>query len=136
LTLQELYEVLRLRTQVFVVEQQCVFQDMDGTDQRARHLLGTDEGGLVAYARLFAPGEYFEQASIGRVVTASSSRGTGIGRQLMTEAIRSVEHHWGAVPIRIGAQAYLQRFYESFGFERDGNDYIEDGIPHLHMIRP
>jgi ElaA protein len=136
LTVHELYKVLRLRTQVFVVEQQCVFQDMDGMDQRARHLLGTTGGELVAYARLFGPGECFEQASIGRVVTAQSSRGTGVGRQLMHEAISSVERHWSRVPIRIGAQCYLKRFYESFGFERDGDDYVEDGIPHLHMLRP
>ena len=136
LTVHELYELLRLRTQVFVVEQQCVFQDMDGMDQRARHLLGRQAGGeLIAYARLFGPGEYFEQASIGRVVTAHSSRRTGVGKQLMCEAISAVERLWGRVPIRIGAQAYLERFYASFGFERDGNDYMEDAIPHLHMLR-
>lgn len=136
LTLAELYELLQLRTQIFVVEQQCVFQDMDGKDQHARHLLGTREGGeLIAYARLFGPGEYFEQASIGRVITALSARGTGAGRQLMREAISTVERRWGRVPIRIGAQAYLERFYGSFGFERDGDNYIEDGIPHLYMIR-
>ena len=135
LTAHELYELLRLRTQVFVVEQRCVFQDMDGKDQHARHLLGTDGSELIAYARLFGPGEYFEQASIGRVVTALDSRRTGAGRRLMSEAISAVERHWGSVPMRIGAQSYLERFYESFGFKRDGDDYIEDGIPHLYMTR-
>jgi ElaA protein len=135
LTVHELYDVLRLRSAVFVVEQQCVFLDMDNRDYQARHLMGVTDGILLACARLYGPGECYEEASIGRVVTAQACRGTGVGKQLMSEAIAAVEHHWGPGPIRIGAQLYLKRFYESFGFVRDGDDYLEDGIPHLYMVR-
>ncbi len=136
LTVQELYQALHLRSDVFTLEQQCLYEDMDGKDFRARHLLGFSGDQLIAYARLFAPGELFAPASIGRVVTARASRRTGAGRALMREAIAAVERHWGRVPIRIGAQAYLTEFYRSFGFERDGEDYLEDGILHLPMLRP
>jgi ElaA protein len=135
LSVHELYDVLRLRSAVFVVEQQCAFQDMDNLDIHARHLLGTSDGIVLAYARLFAPGACYPEASIGRVVTAQACRGTGAGRELMSEAIAAVERHWGTGPIRIGAQAYLEHFYASFGFQRDGENYVEDGIPHLYMVR-
>jgi ElaA protein len=136
LSVHELYEVLQLRSEVFVLEQACAFQDMDGKDQHARHLLGRTERRLLAYARLFGPGECYAEASIGRVVTAAACRRTGVGKQLIREAIAAVERHWGSGPIRIGAQAYLERFYESFGFVRDDENYLEDGIPHLYMVRP
>ena len=135
LSLSDLYALLRLRSVVFVLEQQCLYEDMDGKDPHARHLLGVRDGNLIAYARLFAPGDYFEEAAIGRVVTEPASRGLGVGRQLMEQAICAVERAWGQVPIRIGAQSYLRAFYESFGFQIDGEPYIEDGIPHLPMLR-
>jgi ElaA protein len=135
LTVHDLYDVLRLRSAVFVVEQACAFQDMDNLDLHARHLLGRSNGVLQAYARLFGPGECYAEASIGRVVTALACRGTGAGKQLMRQAIATIEHQCGPGPIRIGAQAYLERFYGSFGFVRDGENYLEDGIPHLYMVR-
>lgn len=131
----ELYEVLQLRSEVFVVEQACAFQDLDGADVQAMHLLGTRGGQLVAYARCFAPGVKFVEASIGRVVTHASARGGGIGHVLMKEAVGRLQQHWGAQPIRIGAQARLEQFYLQHGFANTGQPYIEDGIPHIEMLR-
>lgn len=135
LTSLELYEMLQLRSEVFVVEQSCPFQDMDGADQKAMHLMGTKDGKLVAYARCFAAGEKFAEASIGRVVTHMSARGDGIGHVLIKEAIASLLRHWGPQPIRIGAQARLEKFYKQHGFVKNGEPYIEDGIPHIEMLR-
>ena len=135
LTSLELYEMLQLRSEVFVVEQSCPFQDMDGADMQAMHLMGMKDGRLVAYARCFAAGEKFAEASIGRVVTHMSARGGGIGHVLMKEAIASLVRHWGAQPIRIGAQARLEKFYNQHGFVQNGQPYIEDGIPHIEMLR-
>jgi ElaA protein len=137
LTLAELYALLQLRSEVFVVEQTCAFQDIDGQDQAALHLLGTTEAGeLVAYARLFEAGRSYDQASIGRVVTSPRHRGHGLGRQLLHEAIAQCEAQFGQQPIKIGAQQYLLDFYQSFGFVVEGKGYLEDGIPHVHMVRP
>ncbi|SFU48197.1 ElaA protein [Polaromonas sp. YR568] len=131
----ELYEMLQLRSEVFVVEQACPFQDMDGADQKAMHLMGVKGDQLVAYARCFAAGEKFAEASIGRVVTHMSARGDGIGHVLMKQAIASLLQHWGPQPIRIGAQARLEKFYNQHGFVQNGRPYIEDGIPHIEMLR-
>ncbi|MDP4606530.1 MAG: GNAT family N-acetyltransferase [Flavobacteriaceae bacterium] len=130
-----LYTVLALRSEVFVVEQNCPYQDVDGKDLKALHLLGVQNGVLAAYARLFGPGDYFEQASIGRVVTSPTHRGLGQGKQLMKQAIASLEHRWGKTVIHISAQAYLEDFYQGFGFVRSGENYLEDDIPHLKMLR-
>jgi ElaA protein len=136
LTATELYALLRLRQEVFVVEQRCPYLDADGLDAQAMHLWAVDGAKPLAYARLFAPGVRAAEAVIGRVVTAPSVRGTGVGCALMERALAVVaERHHGAA-IRIGAQKYLQHFYESFGFVRDGDDYLDDGIPHLPMRRP
>jgi ElaA protein len=140
LTPHELYAVLRLRSEVFVVEQQCVFLDMDNSDQLAVHVLGyNDEPGrdntLIAYTRLFAPGIKYDMASIGRVVTAPLARGNGSGRQLMEHSIAVLEEQFGKVPIKIGAQLYLQKFYTSLGFVQSSEMYLEDDIPHIEMIR-
>lgn len=136
LTLAELYALLQLRSEVFVVEQTCAFQDIDGQDQAAYHLLGhTETGELVAYARLFAAGRSYAQASIGRVVTSPRHRGLGLGRQLLHQALAECAALFGTQPIKIGAQRYLQAFYESFGFGPQGEGYLEDGIPHVHMLR-
>ena len=136
LTTTELYALLQLRSEVFVVEQTCPFQDIDGLDQGAWHLLGHDPSGeLAAYARLFGPGVVYPEASIGRVVSSPRHRRTGQGRELLREALAAVERLFGPQPIQIGAQLYLQQFYESFGFRQVGAGYLEDGIPHLHMVR-
>ena len=136
LTAAELYELLQLRTEVFVIEQDCVFQDMDGADATAVHVLGTSGGQLVAYARCFAAGVKFAEASIGRVITRQAMRSSGLGHELMRQAIFCVFQHSGAQPIRIGAQARLERFYLQHGFLTTGLPYIEDGIPHIEMLRP
>jgi len=131
----ELYEVLRLRSEVFVVEQQCIFQDIDGDDPGAHHLLGVQHGELRAYARCFGPGSKFTEACIGRVVISSAARGTGLGHVLMAQAVAAVSQLWGPQAIRIGAQAHLAGFYAKHGFVDLGRPYEEDGIPHLEMIR-
>ncbi len=135
LSASQLYEVLQLRSAVFVVEQTCVFQDMDGADAQAMHLLGRRGGQLVAYARCFDAGVKYPEASIGRVVTHASVRGQGAGHMLMRQAIARVQGQWGAQPIRIGAQARLDLFYRQHGFEPSGEPYIEDDIPHIEMLR-
>ena len=132
---QDLYSVLQLRSEVFVVEQACVFQDMDGADATALHLLGTVNGQLSAYARCFAAGEKFAEASIGRVITRSTLRGTGAGHALMREAVHQMFEHWGQQAIRIGAQARLEKFYLQHGFVDAGRPYMEDGIAHIEMLR-
>ena len=135
----ELYALLRLRSEVFVVEQNCVFLDLDNSDQDAWHLLGWDAAEpsrLLAYARCFGPGLKFAEASIGRVITAPSARGTGLGHVLMRQALSALQTQLGDLPIRIGAQAHLQAFYEQHGFARSGEPYLEDGIPHIEMLRP
>jgi len=136
LTVAELYGILRTRQEVFVVEQKCAYADADGLDPEAAHLFAVDGDAVIACARLFAPGRRRREAVIGRVVTAPSVRRSGLGRELMRRAIDAVAAAHGPTAIWLGAQKYLQRFYESFGFERDGEDYLEDGIPHLPMRRP
>lgn len=135
LTAAQLYAVLRLRSEVFVVEQACLFQDMDGADPQAMHVLGSAQGALVAYARCFAAGIKFAEASIGRIVTAPSVRGSGAGHALVEQAIACLSRQWGAQAIRIGAQARLESFYGQHGFENTGRPYLEDGIAHLEMLR-
>jgi ElaA protein len=130
----DLYAVLRLRTEVFVMEQNCVFQDMDNWDQRAWHVVGKDAArAVVACARLFAPGVKYAEASIGRIISAPSVRGTGVGRAVVRESLNQCVRLFGAVPVRIAAQSRLERFYGEFGFVRDGADFMEDGIPHCDM---
>ena len=130
----ELYELLRLRAEVFVVEQNCVFQDLDGADDQAIHLLGKRDGKLLAYARCFGPGVKYQEASIGRVVTQPSARGQALGHLTIVEAVHRLCREWGAQPIRIGAQARLERFYQGHGFAADGAVYVEDGIDHMEMV--
>jgi ElaA protein len=134
LSLHELYALLQLRSAVFVVEQQCAFQDLDGSDAQAHHLLGYAGGELLAYARCFDRGIKFAEASIGRVITRATVRGTGLGHVLMRECIARVCAQWGEQPIRIGAQARLERFYRSHGFATASAPYDEDGIAHIEML--
>jgi ElaA protein len=135
LTAAQLYAVLQLRAEVFVVEQACIFQDMDGADAQAMHVLGMSEGSLVAYARCFAAGIKFAEASIGRIVTRPGARGSGAGHALVEKAISCLSQPSGAQVIRIGAQARLEAFYRQHGFEKAGPIYLEDGIAHIEMLR-
>ena len=132
-----LYDVLRLRAEIFIVEQNCPYQDIDRRDVDALHLLGYSENGeLAAYARLFDAGICFEYASIGRVVVAQSYRRFGLGKLLMRQAIGHCHSAFSPQPIMIGAQQYLDKFYTELGFVSIGEPYEEDGIPHQHMLRP
>lgn len=134
LAAEELYQAMRLRSQVFVVEQQCIYLDADGKDQQAFHLLGYSAEKVIAYARLFAPGKYFKEAAIGRIVVAEEVRGQGAGKALMAESLEIARRMYGAGPVRIGAQKHLTAFYEGFGFGVAGPEYLEDGIPHVEML--
>jgi len=135
LSIQELYSLLKLRSQVFVVEQNCVYQDMDGKDEKALHLLGEFNDEIVAYARLFKAGDYFENASIGRVVIHPDARDKKWGHQMMQEAIAAIESNFNAKQITISAQLYLKKFYESHDFVQMSEMYLEDDIPHIEMKR-
>ncbi|MDD3004299.1 GNAT family N-acetyltransferase [Flavobacterium sp.] len=131
----ELYQLLQLRSEVFVVEQNCVYQDVDGKDEKALHVLGVVEGEILVYARLFDAGNYFKNASIGRVVIAQKVRSKKWGHELMKVAIAGLHHNFGVQPITISAQLYLQKFYEQHGFLQQTEMYLEDGIPHIEMLR-
>lgn len=133
LSVDELYDLLQLRSEVFVVEQNCVYQDIDGKDRKALHLIGNYDGKIVAYARLFKSGDYFENASVGRVVVGTNYRDKKWGHDLMREAIAGIEAHFNETKITISAQLYLQKFYESHGFISTSEVYLEDDIPHIQM---
>lgn len=135
LSIVELYELLRLRSEVFVVEQNCVYQDIDGKDEKAIHVLGYSNGILVAYSRLFAPGYYFDNASIGRVIVKADFRDKKFGHDLMKKAIETIENEFNTLAITISAQQYLKKFYESHGFVQTSEMYLEDDIPHIQMMR-
>lgn len=135
LSIDELYSILQLRSEVFVVEQNCVYQDIDGKDEKALHVIGLFEGKIVAYARLFNAGLYFDSPSIGRVVVKSNFRDLKWGHQLMKNAIQAIESQFASKQITISAQLYLKKFYESHGFKQIGEGYLEDGIPHIRMDR-
>lgn len=129
----ELYEILQLRSEVFVVEQNCVYQDIDGKDQKAIHVLGYYDGILAAYSRLFKPNDYFDASSIGRVIVKESHRDKKLGHDLMKVSIDAVKELFNETNITISAQLYLQKFYESHGFVTIGESYLEDDIPHIEM---
>jgi ElaA protein len=135
LTVQELYNILKLRSEIFVVEQNCVYLDMDDKDQKALHVLGMKNGNIVAYTRIFKPGDYFEYASIGRVVVSQNQRQQKYGYDIMNASIKAVKDNFNGNEIKIGAQCYLRKFYGNLGFKEVGEEYLEDGIPHIHMIR-
>jgi len=136
LRLDDLYDALALRAEVFVVEQNCVFQDLDGADRASAHLLGRDAAGVLhACLRVVDPGVKFTEPSIGRVVSSAATRGTGLGHVLVAEGVSRCSAAWPGQPIRIGAQSRLESFYARHGFLRAGADYIEDGIPHCEMVR-
>ncbi len=133
LTVDELYDVLQLRSEVFIVEQNCVYQDIDGKDRKALHLIGNYNGKTVAYARLFNAGDYFENASVGRVIVGKNYREKKWGHDLMREAIAAIENYFKQTKITISAQLYLQKFYESHEFVTTSETYLEDDIPHIQM---
>ena len=134
LTTYELHDILRLRSEVFVVEQDCVYQDIDGKDIKAIHIIGKKEGQIVAYTRCFAPGIYFEEASIGRVIVKEDHRKYGYGHVIMKASKQAIKEKYETNSIKLSAQTYLIRFYKSHGFEITGEEYLEDGIPHIAMI--
>ena len=133
----ELYQILQLRNEVFIVEQNCPFQDLDDKDFKCYHLIGfdTDSQKVLAYTRIVPAGVSYEDASIGRVVTSPLARKEGIGKELMKKSIELLEELYGGVSIKIGAQLYLKKFYESFGFRQVEKVYLEDGIEHILMIK-
>ena len=135
LTPYQLYAILQLRNEVFVVEQNCVFQDADDKDQSSWHLMGIQDHKLVAYTRLVPPGISYEEPSIGRVVTSPMVRGTGIGKVLMQLSIDECYRLFGKQAIKIGAQYYLKQFYGSLGFKQVSEIYLEDGIEHIYMVK-
>lgn len=135
LTTTELYKIMQLRLAVFSVEQNCAYQDADGKDLKSVHLSGFDSSGdLVVYSRIVPPGISFKEVSIGRVISSNIVRGTGAGKELMKKSIDFIKKEYGNVPIRIGAQCYLIKFYSGFGFEIAGEEYLEDNIPHIEML--
>jgi ElaA protein len=135
LTLSELYDLLRLRNEVFIVEQKCSYQDLDYKDYKAHHFLIYKEEELIAYSRIFPEKVSFNEASIGRIIVCNQLRSTGLGRILMEKSIESLFKIYGEQPIRIGAQFYAVSFYKKFGFETEGDIYLEDQIEHIEMIR-
>jgi ElaA protein len=134
LNTNELYKLLQLRSEVFVVEQDCVYQDIDDKDQRALHILGFKNGSLVAYTRVFKSGDYFNEASIGRVVVEKNERNYSYGYVIMKASIEAIKNKFKTSDIRISAQTYLIKFYNNLGFDKVGEEYLEDGIPHINML--
>ncbi len=135
LTTKELYNLLQLRSEVFIVEQDCAYQDIDGEDQKALHVLGYKNENLIAYTRVFEAGDYFKEASIGRVVVAKNERQYKYGYKIMKASIEAVEDNFKENKIVISAQTYLKKFYNNLGFIETGKEYLEDGIPHKKMIK-
>ena len=134
LSTNELYALLQLRSEVFVVEQNCVYQDIDGKDDIAWHVLGKKEDRFVAYLRIFEPGDYFKSASMGRVVVAEKHRKKGYAKKIMEAAMAHVFENLSEKRITLSAQTYLIPFYEDLGFKAEGDGYLEDGIPHIKMV--
>jgi len=136
LSLNELYEILQLRSEVFVVEQDCVYLDIDGKDKIALHVLGIENEEVIAYTRIFKPGNYFDTYfGVGRVAVKQMVRQHGYGKQIMEYSIQKIIDTYGNQPIYLSAQTYLIKFYESLGFRTKGASYLEDGIPHIGMLR-
>lgn len=135
LSLDELYRILQLRSEIFVVEQNCVYQDLDFKDQKSLHVFGKKNDKIITYTRVFKPGDYFKEASIGRVVVDSKERKFGYGHDLMKASINAIKDYFNVDKITISAQVYLKKFYESHGFKKVGEEYLEDGIPHIEMIK-
>ncbi len=134
LTKEELYKLLQLRNQVFVLEQHCIYLDLDGKDQKALHVLGYKNEELIAYTRIFKPGDYLKEASIGRVLVVKNERQHNYGKQIMEASIKAIKDYFKTSAIQISAQCYLRKFYGDLGFLEFGEEYLEDDIPHIGMI--
>ena len=134
LSIYELYDILQLRSEVFVVEQDCVYQDIDGKDANALHIIGKKDGKIIAYTRCFAPGYYFDEAAIGRVVVAKDQRSFKYGHDIMDASKKTIKKYYHTENIKLSAQQYLIKFYQSHGFQPIGEGYLEDGIPHIAMV--
>jgi len=134
LSKEMLYQIIRLRLEVFVLEQNCIYQDLDNKDQKAIHLVGEEEGKLIAYTRLFRKGDYFENASIGRVIVKKESRKKDYGKTIMQKSIEELKNEHNEENIEISAQKYLIKFYLDLGFKKIGEEYLEDNIPHIKMV--
>lgn len=135
LTKNELYDLLQLRSEVFVVEQDCVYQDIDYKDQKSFHVLGFKNEKIIAYTRIFKPGDYFEFASIGRVVVVKNEREHKYGFDIMNASAEAIKKYFKETTIKISAQVYLKKFYNNLGFKAIGEEYLEDDIPHIAMIK-
>ena len=136
LNLDELHDLFALRSEIFVVEQNCVYQDIDGKDKDALHVLGKNENEIVAYARIFVRGEsYSDFTSIGRVLVKKKSRGKSLGHELMAFCVKYLETNNSKCSIKISAQTHLEKFYYKHGFRKQGESYLEDGIPHIEMLK-
>jgi len=135
LSKNELYKIFHIRSKVFIVEQNCLYQDIDFKDQKALHILIKKKKEIIGYSRIFKPGDYFKKASIGRVVISKKNRDKGYGKILMRESIKAIENNFKEKEIKISAQKYLLDFYTSIGFKKEGEEYLEDGIPHISMIK-
>ena len=131
----ELYQLLALRAEVFVVEQDCAYQDVDGKDLKALHVIGKNDSKMVAYARIFGPGDYFDHPSIGRILVQKNFRSSGYGRKIILAAQQAIKTHFDTDKIQLSAQSYLKNFYEELGYKSSGEEYLEDGIPHIMMIK-
>ena len=131
---EDLYQILRLRSEVFVVEQDCVYQDIDNKDQNAIHLYYKENHQIVAYTRIFKAGHYYENPCIGRVVVSKKNRGNDLGKKIMIDSREYIKQNIKAEKIELSAQKYLDKFYKDLGFYKIGEDYLEDGIPHQRMI--
>lgn len=134
LTTTELHDILQLRSEVFVVEQDCVYQDIDGKDLKALHIIGEKDGKVVAYTRCFKPGIYFKEAAIGRVVVPIDQRKYGYGHSIMKASVAAIKDNYQTDVIKLSAQTHLKKFYEAHGFTQIGEGYLEDGIPHIAMV--
>ena len=130
----ELYQILRLRSEVFVVEQDCVYQDIDNKDQKAIHLFYKEEEEIIGYTRIFKKGDYYENPSIGRVVVSKNKRGKDLGKEIMLESMKYIKNNIKGEKIELSAQVYLNNFYKDLGFYSKGEEYLEDGIPHQRMF--
>ena len=135
LSVEELYNILQLRSEIFVVEQNCVYQDMDDKDRKALHVLGKKNNKIIAYTRIFKSGDYFDVSSIGRVIVAKSERQYGYGYDIMNASINAIKQNFNESKIKLSAQCYLKKFYNNLGFIEVGEEYLEDDIPHICMIK-
>jgi ElaA protein len=135
LTTKELYDLIQLRVDVFCVEQNCVYQDLDGKDEKAIHIIGKKNNKIIAYTRVFKAGDYFKESSIGRVVVRKDERQHKYGYDIMKASIQAVKEYFNETTIKLSAQTYLRKFYNNLGFKEIGQEYLEDGIPHIAMVK-